>query len=302
MNVADLIPPEHMHYVGKGDFLAFGRLILRCLVEFAALRPEHRVLDVGCGIGRVAIPLTKYLNPAGSYEGFDIVRLGIDWCTETITPFYPNFHFQLADVYNQMYNPSGGYQAAEYRFPFESRSFDLVFLTSVFTHMLPRDMENYLYEINRVLKIGGRCLTSLFLLNEESDALLRAGKGLLQFPYRCGIYRYGAGIKEGRIAYEETFVRALSRRYGLRIHEPVGYGSWCGREQRTEGPDVGQDVLVAIKRKDVGVPLRLRRIRMMAGLQRRLHRLFDWRKAPTEAEVLRPLMPASATVRSREAS
>ena len=32
----------------------------------------------------------------------------------------------------------------EYSFPFKTSSFDFVFLTSVFTHMLPQDLDNYL--------------------------------------------------------------------------------------------------------------------------------------------------------------
>ena len=120
------------------------------------------MLDIGCGIGRMAVPLTRYLNEQGSYEGFDIVAEGIDWCTKKITPKYPRFSFHLADVYSQKYNPEGTFSASEYPFPFKDESFDLVFLTSVFTHMLPPDVENYMKEISRVLKRNGSCLITFF--------------------------------------------------------------------------------------------------------------------------------------------
>ena len=41
---------------------------------------------------------------------------------------------------------------------------DVAFLTSVFTHMLPEDVEHYLDELARVLKPGGRTLITWFLL------------------------------------------------------------------------------------------------------------------------------------------
>ena len=44
------------------------------LYSTAQLSPDHRVLDIGCGTGRMAIPLTSFLSKKGSYEGFDIVR------------------------------------------------------------------------------------------------------------------------------------------------------------------------------------------------------------------------------------
>ena len=53
-------------------------------------------------------------------------------------------------------------------FPCADNSFDLVFLTSVFTHMFAGDVENYLSEISRVLKPGGKCLITWFLLDEVS--------------------------------------------------------------------------------------------------------------------------------------
>lgn len=82
--------------------------------------------------------------------------------SKNITPKYPNFNFQLADIYNKMYNPQGKYKASDYKFPYANETFDFVFLTSVFTHLLPQDMERYLSEIARVLKKNGRCFITFF--------------------------------------------------------------------------------------------------------------------------------------------
>ena len=79
--------------IGPGDYVGIGRRYLNNFVELGGLKPDHRVLDVGCGIGRMAVPLLEYLDERGSYEGFDIVPLGIDWCREKISPRRPSFRF-----------------------------------------------------------------------------------------------------------------------------------------------------------------------------------------------------------------
>ena len=48
----------------------------------------------------------------GRYEGIDVVPRGIEWCRQAITPRYPNFRFQVADLYNRHYNPAGRFSAA----------------------------------------------------------------------------------------------------------------------------------------------------------------------------------------------
>ena len=241
----DMIPPKSLSFVGKGDFEKIGREFRQHFIELAGLRPEHRVLDVGCGIGRMAIPLTEYLAPAGGYWGFDIVRKGIDWCSQRITPKFPNFQFQYSDVYNKHYNPAGTVRACDYRFPFEDDFFDFVFLTSVFTHMVPADLENYLREIARVLKPGGKCLITFLLLNEESRALVRAKKSDLDFAHEMdGYFTTKPADPEAAIAYDEATALRFFTQCGLEVTPPVRYGSWCGRTQFLSY----QDIVVAAKR------------------------------------------------------
>lgn len=262
-----LIPPARMVlFVGHAegdrdriyeDFSRVGRNFVKHFVELGGLRPDGHVLDVGCGIGRMAIPLTTYLKD-GSYEGLDIVPSGIEWCRRKITPRYPNFHFQLADVCNEHYNPSGKYRASEYRFPFDDEMFDFVYLTSVFTHLLPPDLENYLSQIARVLRKGGRCFITYFLLNDESLKLMRENYGrpnAKKFEHGLEKFEHGSEEFKGKclwmsqkdpeaaIAYYEAFVRNLYRQYGLAIVEPPHYGSWCGRSDHLSY----QDIIVAVK-------------------------------------------------------
>ncbi len=238
----ELVPPRYLNFAGDGNFEATGDEFLRYFVDLGGLKPEHRVLEVGCGIGRMARPLTRYLVE-GSYDGIDIVPRGIRWCQRNISPRYPNFRFQLADIYNLMYNPGGAFQPAEYRFPFDDSQFDFEFLTSVFTHMLKRDMEHYLREIVRTLRPGGKCLVTFFLLNEASRSLVDAGRSSLDFQFaRDGCYVDDERVPEHAVAFGEDYVRALCSDLGLRV-EAVNLGAWPGRSEYLSY----QDIVVATK-------------------------------------------------------
>ena len=242
-----MIPPLKLMHdgpVGFEEFKTNGEEFFRYYTELCDLKPHERMLDVGSGVGRKTFLLTDYLKHEGSYEGLDIVKTGVDWCTERITRKYPRFKFQLIDVCNRHYNPTGRYKASEYRFPFADESFDFVVLCSVFTHMLAEDVERYLCEVARVLKTGGRCLVSFFLLNESSVAGMRTNKCAVDLNINLGsCWVANASDPETATGYEEDFVRALYDKYNLEIREPVHYGSWCGRETFLSY----QDLILAFK-------------------------------------------------------
>lgn len=239
-----LIPPKGKVFFGGGDFNRVGEEYFRYFVELGGLKPDERVLDIGCGIGRMAVPLTRYLSDRGSYEGIDVFPKGIAWCQENITPRRPNFRFQVADIKNKEYNPGGRFAASEYEFPYADASFDFVLLTSVFTHLLPDEVENYLSEIRRVLAPGGRCFASFFLLNEDSLHSIRSGTSTIDFRHDFGGYRTkDRETPEAAIAYPENYVRSLYAERGLGIVEPIRYGAWPGRREFLSY----QDVVVALR-------------------------------------------------------
>ncbi|HEX5215246.1 MAG TPA: class I SAM-dependent methyltransferase, partial [Vicinamibacterales bacterium] len=154
-----LTPPRSLRRISTNpdnDYRATGREFVAFLARECGLRPEDAVLDVGCGVGRIAVALTEYLSTAGRYDGFDIVPAEIEWCRRQITPRFPQFRFHLADVRNDAYNPAGATPASRYRFPFPDGSFDVAIVASVFTHLLTPDLDNYLRELARVLAPGGR--------------------------------------------------------------------------------------------------------------------------------------------------
>jgi SAM-dependent methyltransferase len=235
-----LAPPEdHLNFVGGGNFLEIGNEFFGYFRDLAGLKPTDRVLDVGCGIGRMAFPLTGYLSRKGSYEGFDIVPHGIQWCTEHITSRYPKFKFQLADIRNKWYNANGGVVAADFRFPYDDNSFDFVFLTSVFTHLLQREMENYISEIARVLKPDGCCFATWFFINEESEELMKKGRSTLDFKHAVeGCRTVNSSVPEEAVAYAQECVCDQYKRNGMNHHLRIHYGSWCGRTEHVSYQDI----------------------------------------------------------------
>jgi ubiquinone/menaquinone biosynthesis C-methylase UbiE len=245
---ADMVPPRSEMFVGSvEDFERSGELLVQRLIDLAGLTPHTSVLDLGSGIGRLAVALTRHLGPDGRYEGLDIVASGIEWCTSNITPHHPNFRFTLADVFNGEYNPGGRAQPVEYRLPYDDEAFDLVVLTSVFTHMLPADVEHYADEIARVLKPGARCFATFSLLDDASRRLMDTGQSDTKFTHVIGPAAVvDEKVPELAVAYDEGYVRDLFEHRGMRTHA-IHYGSWSGRETSDPGTGLSQDAVVAIK-------------------------------------------------------
>ena len=231
-----------MHAIGAEDaegFVAAGREFLGYFQDLAGLRPDERVLEVGSGAGRMALQLAGYLDRRGTYEAFDIYKDGVEWCQQHITPRHPNFRFHHADLYSSRYNQAGTTRGADYVFPWDDDSFDFAFLTSVFTHLLPEELEHYMGEIVRVLRPGGRCLITWFLLNQESKARLAEGRGPLSFIPQDDVYWVNSyEVPEWAVAYDEAYVLGRYQHNGLVPRQPFEYGAWCGREEFLTAHDI----------------------------------------------------------------
>ncbi|WP_102408313.1 class I SAM-dependent methyltransferase [Parabacteroides bouchesdurhonensis] len=226
----NMIPPKGMVFIGSGDFKKQGLHLMDLLIKHAGLSPEGRVLDIGCGIGRLAVPLTGYLNEKGSYEGFDIVKKGIDWCNKHISSHYPNFKFLHIDLKNDLYNLKTDAEAKHFVFPYEDKQFDCIVLTSVFTHMMPEDVDNYLGQIARVMKPAGKCLATFFLLNPDIERQMSEGKAKFNFCHRYeGYSLMDEKVKEANIAFDESYLSAMLDKHGLKT-EAIHHGGWSGTE------------------------------------------------------------------------
>lgn len=209
------------------------------------LTPSESVLDLGCGPGPTAIVLADYLSDEGRYEGIDIMPSVIEFCAAAYAD-KPNFGFQLADIHSSHYNPGGRQSASNFVFPYDDASFDFIFSASLFTHLLPEEVENYCREMARVLKPGGRCMTTAFLLNEESRATMQRDDlpVAYRFNHGSGTARYlNADNVAQAVAHDEAWMRRTFLASDMRISE-LTFGTWAGQ------PDLLgalQDLIVAIR-------------------------------------------------------
>jgi SAM-dependent methyltransferase len=230
-------PPWFLNFVGGERFDELGLGHFKNVRTIAAARPDDRVLDVGCGIGRVALHFAKFLGEHGRYDGFDAVRLGVDWCNARIARRDPRFRFVHVDVYNRQYNPNGLLDAASFSFPYDDEKFSLVYATSVLTHLLPDAAAQYLKEISRVLEPGGRSLVTYFIINDDSRRHMTKSGGLCFQPTEEGYWTTQPENPEAAVAYEERAVWSMYDQASLEIQAPIRYGSWSGRDGLVGGQD-----------------------------------------------------------------
>jgi ubiquinone/menaquinone biosynthesis C-methylase UbiE len=227
------------------EFREYGRLQMEHWVTHGYVTPASHVLDVGCGLGRVAQSLPGFLT-SGTYTGIDVTKSSTDWCSKSYRAF-PNFRFIHANLSNSHYNTHGSdaKSAARYSFPVDAGTMDFIWSTSLFTHMRIEEVDNYLGEMTRVAKQGTLIWNTYFILDDVSEPLARAGipGGALRFPIDGGLYMT-EGNPDHVIAFYLDRLRELHEKHGLEVVH-VGFGGWCGRPG-TEGP--GQDVIVARKR------------------------------------------------------
>ncbi len=218
-------PPRRLNFVGSADFKAVGDEFKNLFVDVGGLKPSDRVLDIGCGIGRMALPLTSVIT-SGGYEGFDIDKRGVDWCQQHITPRCPHFQFQYVDLYNKYYNPAATTLPKDFCFPYDDNTFDFAFATSVFTHLLPDDAAHYLTEIKRVLKPNGTAFLTWFLLDEARRKQMQTEASNANFAYNLKGANYcfysHKHNPEAEIAYTQKWLKNQVGSYDFKA------GSWDG--------------------------------------------------------------------------
>ena len=217
-----LEPDKGEIYIGSGDFLQQGESQVKLLKELINLQKTDSVLDIGSGIGRTAIPLSRFLT--GKYEGFDVVKKGVDWCNRNIKSKFPNFNFTFVPLHNDLYN-SFKEEAEVFVFPYADKSFDKAFLFSVFTHMGISEIQNYLKQIKRVLKNDGKCLATFFIYSDEDEETIANLDGF-SFPHKFDRYRLmNRKVQHANIAVHRELLFEMIENAGLTV-EKIEDGHW----------------------------------------------------------------------------
>lgn len=137
---SEMSPDEAARQVVGGDFEQIGIMMRETLIHHGLGKHDY-VIDVGCGCGRLAKPLSEYLE--GPYLGIDVVPGLIEYARKLVPR--PDWRFEVAD----------GLSISE-----ADAKADMVCFFSVFTHLLHEQSFVYLREAKRVLHPGGKIVCS----------------------------------------------------------------------------------------------------------------------------------------------
>jgi SAM-dependent methyltransferase len=207
-------------------FAVIAYSILGLLIQRTGLEPTDRVLDIGCGMGRLAYALAHYLDPATPYLGLDVHEELLHWARRHVGTVHPNFRFARVDAQNTYYNPRGGVRPGEQRVPCDDGSVDLVLVMSVFTHLRGADVRRYLAEVRRVLRPGGRCLCTFLVVDDHARRRIAEDERVIQLvhPWDDGLIADPA-LPEYVVGFRHSDVLEWIAASGLVI-EDFRFGAW----------------------------------------------------------------------------
>ncbi|PYS93006.1 MAG: class I SAM-dependent methyltransferase [Acidobacteria bacterium] len=129
-----------MRLAPGGEFEAIGILERELLIQHGLQRDGY-LIDVGCGPGRLARPLSEYLD--GKYLGIDVVPEVVAYARKLVKR--PDWRFEIAPGLT---------------IPEKAGRADMVCFFSVFTHLPHEQSYLYLQEAIRVLKPQGKIVFS----------------------------------------------------------------------------------------------------------------------------------------------
>jgi SAM-dependent methyltransferase len=213
--ILPLPPDESVHDAGPDPQGLRGRRQLAILTD-AGLCPDHDVLDIGCGTGRLAYECAGYLVD-GSYTGVDVSRPAIDWLRENYASRLPNFHFDHLNVHSDTYQNDAEQTAESVRFPYPDESFDFVCSFAVFMHLLPSAIARYLVETRRVLRPHGRALLTVpIVIDPDLPPFSIGGSGDRTVSVGGGVYATAPGKNYG-MAFDRDLIADLIDVAGLHV-------------------------------------------------------------------------------------
>lgn len=162
------LPAPHLRtggvcFIENDVYLASARGEAKRMTDAFRLTQDQRLLDIGCGTGRLAIGLLSILkDTAPQYVGMDISMTAVRWCRKYIAADHTMFSFLHLPLRNERYNPAGIALDDTFHFPWPDASFDVLYLYSVFSHMRSPEIRIYLREFRRLLRQGGHVFLTAF--------------------------------------------------------------------------------------------------------------------------------------------
>ena len=218
------LPSNHLRIrVGSGNRIFNGHVDFvqtgsRCWLTFLSRKyctSTSDVVELGCGCGRIARALSEPLwDPwfEGTYVGVDIDSEMIAYCRNNFPE--DRFKFVLSPHKSRTYSPNKSCLAWEITPDLviaAPESKDFVYSLSLFTHLLEREIIDYLRETYRILRSDGIMLIT-FSCIEHVELGHR-----WTFRHRRGnAYIENLRYPEAAVAYHEAFMTELVANCGFR--------------------------------------------------------------------------------------
>lgn len=137
------------------DYFVVAMHLGRFLQQYAGLRPDSHVVDIGCSWGYFGFALANFLARGGGYVGVEVQESAVDWARQRLGWLGDSFRFEHLDIYNAYYNPAGAIPRDNVRLSICDGWADVILAGSVFTHMAEDGVQSYLSEFRRILRPGG---------------------------------------------------------------------------------------------------------------------------------------------------
>lgn len=173
-----------------------------------------RILDWGCGPGRVIRHLPDLLGKQHAYFGSDYNEKYVEWCKKNIS--------NISFITNELEPP----------LKFESNSFDVVYSLSILTHLSEKSHYSWANEIFRILKPGG-----IFIVSTQGEAFKNKMLENERLRFEKGELVVRSFSKEGHRIFStfqpETFVRKLFASFDIAIFQNAAEGNSMNGMQDT---------------------------------------------------------------------
>lgn len=193
------------------------------VVQLLGCSGHESVLDIGCGQGRILLPLGSLARGQGGH------LLGCDLSEGVMAP--------AKQVIDEEKLPISLLVADAEKLPFLSASFDLVMANHMLYHV---DIPIALREIRRVLKIGGRFLAT----TNSQDSMAKLGElhlqtmRDLQIPYPSERAISTFSLENGVAQLQQVFeqVESFSFDSGFAVTDPQPVLTYYMATQLYQGP------------------------------------------------------------------
>ena len=165
----------------------FFAALIKCFASSESLK----IIDFGCGHGKLAPVSVFFTHPEGEYLGIDIQEGYINYCRRKYAQL-PRVRFHVSKDCNPFYPKQQQSTAAESKsygadWNVPADSTDIVMALSVFTHLQEADAFGYINKIHTIIKPNGLAILTCHLVEEP-----RAEPGFIfnYNPFLASLFKF----------------------------------------------------------------------------------------------------------------